>query len=93
MNNTVISYRTKDGQADYQFSFENQSDGTWLVYIESQPSYRGRSEDAHETHRFTDGIRDYICWTDPILSFEDAKTIAATWADKTQNYIKTGIFD
>ena len=92
MNNTEISYRTKDGQADYRFSFENQPDGNWRVYIGSQPSYRGRSEGAVETHRLPDGERQYICWTDAICSLPDAKAIAAIWADKTQNYIRTGVF-
>ena len=90
MDNTAISYRTKDGQADYRFTFENQSNGTWRVYIASQPSYRGRSEGAHETHRLTDGGRKYICWTTAIRSLPEAKQVAALWSDKTQDYIRTG---
>jgi len=30
-------YRTSDGSADYRFTFEEQSDGTWRAYIEEQP--------------------------------------------------------
>ena len=29
-------YRTKDGRADYGFSFEQQSVGNWRVYIDNQ---------------------------------------------------------
>jgi hypothetical protein len=83
-------YRTSDGSADYLFSFELQSDGTWRAYIERQPSYQGRATDAHSTHRLSAGNRQFICWTHPLRSLEEAKQVAALWADKTQQYIRTG---
>ncbi len=83
-------YRTSDGAADYGFSFEEQPDGSWRAYIESQPSYRGRDTDPHSTHRLSDGSRRYVCWTTPLRSLEVAKRVAALWADKTQDYIRTG---
>lgn len=83
-------YRTKDGGADYRFIFEEQRDGTWRAYIEEQPSYRGRATDAHSTHRLSDGSRKYVCWTRPLRSLEEAKQVAALWADATQKYIRTG---
>lgn len=83
-------YRTSDGLADYRFIFEEQSDGTWRAYIEEQPSYRGRPTDTHSTHRLSDGDRKYVCWTDPLRSLEEAKQVAALWADATQQYIRTG---
>lgn len=83
-------YRTKDGQADYSFSLERQSGGTWRVYIANQPDYKGRKSDAHSTHRFSDGGRKYICWTDPLQSLNQAKQVAAAWADATQEYIRSG---
>lgn len=83
-------YRTKDGQADYRFSFERQSDNTYRCYIDSQPSYRGRAEDGHSTHRYSDGNRKYICFTGTVRSEEQAKAVAAKWADLTQDYIKNG---
>jgi len=83
-------YRTLDGLQDYTFSFERQSDGNWRVYITTQPGYNGRSSDAHTTHRLSSGDRKYICWSDPITGLEMAKQIAASWADATQAYIKTG---
>lgn len=87
-----IYYRTSDGAADYKFSFEEQPDGTVRAYIENQPSYRGRSEDPHSTHRLSAENRKYVCWTNPLYSVEEAKQVAALWADKTQQYIRTGRF-
>jgi hypothetical protein len=86
-----IKYRTKDGQADYEFSFEQQSGGQWRAYILSQPSYRGRPTDAHSTHRLSDNDRKYVCWKAPIRSREDLKPVVAKWSDGTQDYIKYGI--
>ena len=85
-------YRTRDGAADYRFSFEERSDGTWRAYIEWQPSYRGRGTGERATHRLSDGGRKYVCWTKPLRSLSEAKSVAATWADHTQRYIKTGKF-
>jgi hypothetical protein len=85
-----VFYRTKDGRADYQFSIERQSDGTYRVFIISQPSYGDRSTGAYETHRLTAGGRRYVCWNQPLGSQEDAMSVAALWADATQRYIKSG---
>ena len=89
---STIYYRTKDGRADYGFTFEHQWDGNWRAYIVSQPSYGIQNTDSHSTHRFRDENdgRYYICWTQPFRSEEDARKVAALWADATQEYIKTG---
>jgi hypothetical protein len=89
MSGHKANYRTTDGSADYRFSFEERWNGRWRIYIDQQPSYRGRADDAHSTHRLSDG-RQYVCWTKSIRSLEDAKRVAAIWADKTQRYIRTG---
>jgi hypothetical protein len=91
MRKLGVYYRTSDGQADYKFSFEEQSDGTWRAYIENQPSYCGRATEASITHRLSDGDRKYVCWSKPLDSLESAKKVAALWADGTQKYIRTGI--
>ena len=83
-------YRTKDGLADYQFSFEEESDGTWRAYILDQPDYCGRPDDCHSTHRLTDGGRHYVCWTNPLYSEQEARRVAAAWADATQAYMRLG---
>jgi hypothetical protein len=86
-----IKYRTKDGQADYEFSFERQSNGQWRAYILSQPSYRSRPTDSHSTHRLTDGDRKYVCLKTPPRDVDNLKTVVAKWSDCTQDYIKYGI--
>ncbi len=83
-------YRTKDGRADYGFSFERQWDGSWRAYVVSQPSYGSRDTSASATHRLSDGGRHYICWTQPLRSETDARQVAALWADRTQRYIWYG---
>jgi len=83
-------YRTKDGLADYGFSFERQPNGEWRAYIVSMPSYGRRNTSLHVTHRLRDNGRYYVCWSEPLRSLEDAKKVAALWADLTQEYIKTG---
>lgn len=86
----TIYYRTKDAKADFGFDFEQQNDGTWRAYIVQQPSYQGRAEDAHATHRLTHSSRKYVCWTHPLPTLEAAKSVSALWADETQKYIRTG---
>jgi hypothetical protein len=87
----MVYYRTRDGRADYGFSIERQSDGTYRPYIASQPTYGSRSTGAHETHRLTGaGGRKFVCWDRPLHSEEEAKNVAALWADATQAYILTG---
>ena len=91
MPNLITNYRTKDGTTDYQFYFEEQSDRTWRVYILRQPPYRGRNDSAHSTHRLSDSDgRKYICWAGAIRNLDEAKGVAALWADSTQRYISSG---
>lgn len=85
----VIYYRTKNGRSDYGFNIARLGNGQFRIYIVSQPSYGSRSTGAHPTHRLNDG-RPYICWDSPITSEEQARQIAAIWADKTEDYILHG---
>jgi hypothetical protein len=87
----TIYYRTRDCYADYGFSIERQRDGTYRPYITTQPDYGRRSTGAHQTHRLTgEGGRQYICWNRALRSEEEAKSVAALWADATQAYIRRG---
>jgi hypothetical protein len=92
MDKVIRKYRSSDGKADYRFSFEEQPNRTWRAYILEQPSYGNRASDGHSTHRFSDEERKmtYVCWTNPFRSLDEAKKVAAIWADKTQEYIRTG---
>lgn len=87
-----LTYRTQDGEADYEFSLEEQEGGAWRAYIVSQPSYQSRDRSLDATHRLVDGQgRFYVCWNTPMRKVDDLKTIAALWSDRTQRYIKDGI--
>ena len=88
----TIKYRTTDGQADYEFSFEQQPAGDWRAYIVSQPSYGFRATDPESTHRLTDSRtgRRYVCWTTPLRTRNDLEKVVALWSDRTQRYIKYG---
>jgi len=86
-------YRSRDGRADYRFGFAQQSNGTWRVYILNQPDYGPHSASPYATHRLSDGSPHYyICWIGVLRSLEQAKHVAALWADRTQQYIRTGTF-
>ena len=85
-----LFYRTSDGVADYCFSFEGEADGSFRAYIVDQPSYGARDTGLHATHRLTNAGRYYVCWDRPLQSVEDARRVAALWADATQEYIRSG---
>lgn len=84
-------YRTADGGADYEFTFEYIGDG-WRAWIDRQPGYGGRDSGSLATHRLTSNGRQYICWDQRIATLDDCKGVAALWADCTQVYIATGRF-
>jgi hypothetical protein len=86
----TVYYRTRDGLADYQFGFEQQPDRTWRAYILAQPGYGSRDESLHATHRLRDGNGYYVCWKGTLGSLDQVKSVAALWADKTQEYIRSG---
>ena len=88
----VKFYATRDGTStrDYQFEFRQLSDGTWRAYIVRLPSYLGRDEGAHATHRLSDSHGRYVCWDRPLHSLDEAKGVAAAWAEATQRYRRTG---
>lgn len=85
-------YATRDGASthDYQFEFREVSGGNWRAYIVRQPSYRGRDDNCHVTHRLSDSHGRYVCWDHALRSLEEAKQVAAAWAEATQRYIRTG---
>jgi hypothetical protein len=83
-------YRTQDGQEDYCFSFEQQENGDWKIYILKQPSYKTSPMDLHSTHRQYDCKGKFIAWTPPPDSFEEAQNIAALWAEFTLEHIRKG---
>jgi hypothetical protein len=93
-----LTYRTKDG-ADY-FKFDIVDKGwfsyKYRIYIVAYPTYGSRLQDGHNTHRYQEPAppappkRHYVCWSEDIRTFDDAKAIAREWAERTQRYIKYG---
>jgi hypothetical protein len=90
-NGPTIYYRTKDGRADYGFTFTRLSNGSYRIYIDSHPPYGLRPAGIHATHRLSDGNRQYVCWSGLLRSEEEARKVAALWAEKTQTYIRYGV--
>lgn len=87
----VMWYRTRSESLNfYRFSFEEQPDGRWWVYILDQPDYCGRDDSRYTTHRGCDGGRYYISPPAPLRTFEQAKAVAAMWAEATDRYILKG---
>jgi hypothetical protein len=86
-----LFYRTRDGRTDYAFSIERHSNRSYRVYITGQPPYGSRSTEPGATHRLTDDAgRRFICWSKPIESHQQARQVAAIWAEATERYICTG---
>ena len=83
-------YRTLDGLQDYVFHFRQMPDATFRVYIVGQPSYGDRATDPHSTHRHQDSEGFFICWSQQITTYEDAKEIAKCFAEATEKYRKFG---
>ena len=87
---STIYYRTRNGQADYGFSFEQQGDDSFLIFIIKMPSYGSLDDTLHITHRMIFGNRYYIDWYPAPRTEDEARNAAAFWAEYTQEYIRTG---
>lgn len=83
-----IKYVPRNGGTTYEFEF-SWVDG-WRVYIIRQPPYGRLASDAHTTHRLSANGRHFICWTSRIATIDDAKVVAASWAEGTERYRRTG---
>ncbi|TWU21306.1 hypothetical protein [Bythopirellula polymerisocia] len=90
MRSVNDTYRTRSGSHLFRFRFQEQQNGDWIAYIASQPDYCGRPDDAHSTHRLSDSCGRYVCWTEPLQTLRKAKQVAATWCEKTEQYIRYG---
>jgi hypothetical protein len=86
----IIYYRTRNGRSDYKFRIERAADGGYRAYILEHPRYGARGTDNHATHRLSDGRGYYVCWTQRLDTPEQARKVAAFWADKTEDYILKG---
>lgn len=87
----LVSSKERPASPGGDYAFDHcQVNGSWRAYIVRQPSYQGRSESLHDTHRLRDGSRLFVCWTRPVLTFKDSVAIARLWCEKTDAYIHDG---
>lgn len=94
MSRKVGTYKTRNGNGIYKFGFR-QVGRRVEVDIDATPSYNGRSDDWHSTHRLSSpsaktGTK--ICFTNPdgVRTLEQAQKYAQGWAESTQDYIEKG---
>ena len=90
-----LDYLSSDGMMWFDFVIMDCGpDIGWRVYIINvdDADYGYRDVSGHATHRnhFDGDTYKSICWSTPICSFQEAKVIAALWADTTALYIKKG---
>jgi hypothetical protein len=66
------------------------------IYIVAQPSYRGRADDCHSSHRLWSGggAPPHICIkaSQQPTTLYQAQELAHRWARATDSYIRTGRF-
>lgn len=88
------TYRTKDGEAFFVFSFHLTNNG-YEIDIHRQPSYGTRNDGSHTAHWLfsrRDADRKICVSADRYpQTIEDAKKLCIGWAELTWEYIKTGI--
>jgi hypothetical protein len=92
-NNTCLTYTTYnayDQPVDFVFQYR-RAGLSWRAYIVESPSYGYQSGDPIITHRnFDENNAPYVCWTNRLKSFEEAKQVSGLWAEATVRYIDTG---
>jgi hypothetical protein len=85
-------YKTRLG-TKFRFGFElREIDGAknYVMFILDSPSYGGRDDGVHITHRIREGDDWLVCWVGPVPSIEDARVVCANWSCFTERYIMTG---
>ena len=83
----VMNYRTQDGLADYGFSIEYQPKVGWRIYIIFQPLRHGGDDNPQLPYQATDHDgRSYVNWLAKLDNLDDAKTVAARWAEISERH-------
>lgn len=86
-----VEYRVRDGSRDYRFDFEHVGTG-WRIYITGRLDREITAASAYAVHMLRDGQRRYVCWDTPVATLNDAKRIAARWAEGVEVFRRTGRF-
>jgi hypothetical protein len=80
---------------NFRYVKDVKSPGGVKVYVENQPSYRGRITDSNTIHRYPakNNAPPSICFKEKNKprSLSEAKGLAHEWADRTDRYISTGV--
>ena len=85
-----VFYRSSNGRTDYKFRIQRIGSGSYRIYVLDHPSYGSRDTNNLVTHMLRDSHGPYICFTGRIENVEQARNLAAAWADKTEAYILHG---
>lgn len=85
-----ITHRSANGH-QFRFNIQRNHQGTYDAVILDQPSYGGRPEGAHETHRLPapNGFAK-VCFKTPARDLPSAVAVALHWAECTSAYIRNG---
>lgn len=88
----IDTYITNSGMR-FKFGFEEQNDPEprFNLIILEQPAYAGRDESLLPSRRRRQGEKFLIDWNGPTPTLDDAKIVAACWADLTERYISEGV--
>ncbi|MGH3720475.1 MAG: hypothetical protein ACRDRI_16850 [Pseudonocardiaceae bacterium] len=82
-----MNYQTRDGLADYGFSIEHKPAVGWRIYIVFQPLRRSNGDNPQVPYRATDHDgRSYVNWSARLDNLDDAKTVAALWAEISEHH-------
>lgn len=82
----------RHNQKDRWFQFMYRKiNGEWRTYILRMPSFNGRSEDLHLTHRYKKDNTYWICYDPQPSTLEGAQSISRVWSDRELEYISTGV--
>ncbi len=88
-----LNYQTCEPSILMDFVFmEVGGEYGWRIYIINNIDYGHMDTDGHSTHRnhFNGDTYKSICWRGRINTLDDAKAIAALWADTTAIYASQG---
>ncbi len=79
----------------FQYVKDPEDSGKIKVYINDQPSYGGLDTTSEVVHVWPgkNGSPPYICIKsdNKPASLSEAKKLAHDWADRTEEYIRTGV--
>ena len=89
-----LIYKCGTEDLDVEFVFWDRGDQGWRIYIITDIDYGIRGDSPHAAHWLKEPHETYryICWDQKIPTIEDAKCIAAIWAETTARYIKNPLY-